>query len=73
MPKAVLEFILPEEKQEFETAIKAGEYYSVLWDFQEHLLRKYKHKEHKDDSSRQEFEELKEEFFTLLRDISFND
>jgi hypothetical protein len=37
MPKATLEYNLPEEQSEFEEVINAGKYYSVLWDLDQYL------------------------------------
>lgn len=41
--KAVLEFTLPEEKEEFELASKAGLYCSALWDIGQFLRSKEKY------------------------------
>jgi hypothetical protein len=37
MPKATLEFNLPEEQSEFDITSNAGKYYSVLWDLDQYL------------------------------------
>lgn len=39
MPKATLSFFLPEEQEEFETATKASEYKSALWDTGQEIFR----------------------------------
>lgn len=39
MPKAILEFNLPEEQEEFNTTSKAGDMHSVLWDLQNQVFR----------------------------------
>ena len=46
--KAILEFQLPEDKQDFELANSATKMYSTLWDFDIWLQTeiKYKDKEH---------------------------
>ena len=43
MPKAILEFNLPEDDIEFQCANNAGEVLSALWDFREFLRQRYKH------------------------------
>jgi len=35
--KAILEFNLPEEKEEFEMYSKAGKYFSALWDISQYI------------------------------------
>lgn len=37
MPKAILEFNLPEENEEYKTTMKAQEYYCQLWDIEQYL------------------------------------
>lgn len=39
MPKAILEFNLPEEQAEFDTASNAGKMQSILWDLQHQVFR----------------------------------
>jgi hypothetical protein len=41
--KAILEFNLPEERDEFEQASNAWKYHSVLWDFDQFLRNKIKY------------------------------
>jgi len=43
MPKAILEFNLPEEQDEFETATNAGKYYSILWNLDQYLRNSIKY------------------------------
>lgn len=40
MPKATLEFTLPEENEEYKMTMDAGKYHSALWDFSQDFLRK---------------------------------
>ncbi len=37
--KGILEFNLPEEQQEFETAVSAGRMKSLLWDISQEIFR----------------------------------
>jgi hypothetical protein len=41
--KAVLEFNLPEEKEEFELAVNASKWYSVCWELDQYLRSKTKY------------------------------
>lgn len=43
MSKGILEFSLPEEREEFDLALKAPDLYSTLWDFSEILRQKMKY------------------------------
>lgn len=47
MPKAILEFSLPEEAEEYKLALKAGEYQSILWEVSNYArsLRKYEERD----------------------------
>jgi hypothetical protein len=49
MPKATLEFNLPEEQDEFETANNASKYYSVLWDLDQYLRNFVKYPSDRED------------------------
>ena len=37
MSKVTIEYTLPEEQEEFETANNASKYYSVIWDLDQYL------------------------------------
>ena len=41
--KAILEFNLPEDKEEFEVASKAMDWSLVVWDMEQHLRNKLKY------------------------------
>ena len=41
--KAVLEFSLPEEREEFDSAANGWKWQSVVWDFDQMLREKIKH------------------------------
>ena len=43
--KGILEFTLPEEQPEFETAVNAGKYKSILWNLDQMLRHKIRHVE----------------------------
>ena len=43
MPKAILEFDLNEERDEFQLMTNANKWYSVVWDIDQHLRSKTKY------------------------------
>lgn len=45
MPKGKLEFDLPEEGEEFSSAVNGGEYKAVLWQLDQELRSKIKYEE----------------------------
>ena len=67
MPKATLEFSLPEERIEFETAARAQDILSVLGEHDEWLRSKLKHGELTDDQ-RLVLEECRSHLWSLLDD-----
>ena len=60
--KATLEFNLPEDNTEFETAVNASKMYSVLWEMDQWLRAQYKY------MSDAEYSEDKYETFEKCRD-----
>lgn len=70
MSKAILEFALPEEKEEFEMATKAGRYYSALWHVGYDILGKnLKYDENLTDSQRELLEKINQEFWETIGDL----
>ena len=62
--KAILEFNLPEDQEEYDLATKAGKLHSTLWDFSQWLRGKIKY----ENSSRDAFnayEECRSKLFEL--------
>ena len=41
--KAILEYDLPDEREEFEIAVKSRDYFCQLWDIDQHLRSLLKH------------------------------
>jgi hypothetical protein len=56
--KAILEFNLPEDKQEFELATKASKMYCTLWDLDQWLRSEIKNKDKELDDVRDKLREL---------------
>ena len=60
--KAILEFNLPEDKQDFDLATKGSKMYCTLWELDQWLRREVKHHE------RGEFDEVRERLRELMND-----
>ena len=67
MPKAILEFNLPEEQTEYDAVLQAQRVKSFLWDFSQQLRswRKY-HNDFTDASDA--LDKIREEFYRLLNE-----
>ena len=77
--KAILEFNLPEDQDDFELAIKGGKWYSVVWDMDQWLRQQNKYmpdhlfNKDKDDAYfevRQKLSEIMNEAGVNLEDVS---
>jgi len=73
MPKGILEFKLPEEKEEFEEAQKGGIYKLVLWDLDQHLrgIIKYNNDKH-DEKSLEAFQKTRDTLHEFLKDYELD-
>lgn len=49
MPKATIEYNLPEEQDDFELATNAGKYYAILFDLDQYLRNFVKYPSDKED------------------------
>lgn len=67
MPKAILEFNLPEEQYEYNIVTQASRFQSFLWDFSQQLRswRKY-HNDFTDASDA--LDKIRAEFYRLLKE-----
>lgn len=67
MPTAILKFNLPEEQHEFDTATKAGDVKSMLWDFS-NQLRSWEKYHHDFKDANDALDKIREEFYRLLNE-----
>ena len=65
--KAILEFNLPEDKEEFEVASKAMDWSLVVWDMEQHLRKKLKY-DNDYETPNQALEHMRETLNELLVD-----
>ena len=68
--KAILEFILPEDKTEFDTATKAMDWSILAWDIDQYIRNRLKYQTEKLDtlSAKKELEFLREALNEMLID-----
>ena len=73
--KAILEFNLPEDNSEFQTALRGAKYKAMLWDFDQKLRAIVKYGEDKPPEVRQAVAELREALHDALseRGISLDE
>lgn len=67
MPKATISFSLPEEKEEYETTMKAVSYACALEDFRNYLRSRLKYEELTEEQSKT-LDEVRTKFFEILAD-----
>ena len=68
MPRATLEFNLPEEREEFDTAAKAMDYRLILSDYDEHLRQLVKYEtEALSEETYAKVQELRDKLWDLIR------
>jgi hypothetical protein len=69
MPTAQLTFKLPEEREEYETTMRAGKYHSAIWDLGQHLRAILKYgDEGMSDEKRAIYEEIRKKFYDILEE-----
>ena len=66
--KAILEFILPDDKTEFEVASKAMDWSILAWDLEQHIRNRLKYQTEKlqTTSANEELELLRNELHDLM-------
>lgn len=67
MPKATLEFNLPEENEEFRMASRCSDYYLCLWDIYNVFRSKLKY-EDLDEKEYDMYDEFRKKFVEILED-----
>ena len=68
--KAILEFILPDDKTEFDTASKAMDWAIMAWDIDQYIRNRLKYQSEKLDTSsaKEELEILRNELRDLMEE-----
>ena len=65
MPKAILEFDLPTEQAEFETAIKAHDWKYAMWDLDQWLRNEIKYHD-------KDYQKVRDQLWEVLQDRDLN-
>ena len=73
--KAILEFDLPEERYDFYLAVKGFEWYSAMYDLDQHLRSKVKYDDSLTDEQYIVYDGIREKLHDILYDrgISFEE
>ena len=71
MPKVNIEFLLPDESNEYQIYNHATDFYLSLWDFAQVLRAKLKY-DHEYTSADNALEEIKDEFYKCLDSHGIN-
>jgi len=66
--EATLKFNLPDDKGDFELAVKASAMYCVLWDFKQFMRDEIKYNGNLTDKEYELAERFQEKFFEILQD-----
>ena len=68
--KAILEFILPDDKVEFEAATKSMDWAILAWDLEQYMRNRLKYQTEKLDTSsaKEELEIIRNELHILMED-----
>jgi hypothetical protein len=73
--KAILEFNLPDDQDEFNFATRGSNYYIILWDIDQWLRSKMKYDDTLTDGQYEAYEKTREELRDMMtsRGITFDD
>jgi hypothetical protein len=70
--KATIEFNLPEDKYEWDNAIRADAMYLALWDLSQELRSMWKYKEYKTEEEYAIVETIRDKFYEILNQHNIN-
>ena len=66
--KAILEFNLPEDQPEFNTAIKGGDWKHVCWQMDQYLRKRVKYDEGLTEEQLEAYEDMRGEFWGMMKE-----
>ena len=66
--KAILEFQLPEDQPEFNTAIKGSDWKHVCWEMEQYLRKEIKYNDSLSEEQLRVYEGVREEFYGFMND-----
>jgi hypothetical protein len=73
--KAILEFNLPEDKQDFNLATKASDWWYVCWRMDQYLRKRVKYDESITEDQREVYEDMRGELWRMMNEsnVSFDE
>jgi len=66
--KAILEFTLPEDQPEFNTAIKGSDWKHVCWEMDQYLRKRVKYDEGLTEEQLEVYEDIRGEFWRMMKE-----
>ena len=66
--KATLEFNLPEDQPEFNTALQGSDWKHVCWQMDQYLRTKVKYDEGLTEEQHKVYEDMRDEFWRMMRE-----
>ena len=66
--KAILEFNLPEDQPEFNTAIKGSDWKHVCWEMDQYLRKRVKYDEGLTEEQLEVYEDMRGEFWRMMNE-----
>ena len=70
--KATLEYNLPEDKHEWDNAVKADAMYAALWDFSQELRTMWKYQEYQTEDEYALVDSIRDKFYEILNEHNIN-
>lgn len=73
--KAILEFNLPEDKVDFNLALKGSDWWHVCWKMDQYLRKKVKYDETLSEDVRNAYQDMRDELRMMMNDsnVSFDE
>ena len=70
--KAILEFNLPEDQPEFNTAIKGSDWKHVCWEMDQYLRKRVKYDEGLTEEQLEVYEDMRGEFWRMMKESNLD-
>ena len=66
--KAILEFNLPEDKVDFDLALKGSDWKHVCWEMDQYLRKRVKYDDGLTEEQLEVYEDMRGEFWRMMKD-----
>jgi hypothetical protein len=70
--KAILEFNLPEDQPEFNTAIKGSDWKHVCWEMDQYLRKRVKYDDGLTEEQLEVYEDMRGEFWRMMKESNLD-